>query len=252
MSAAIDLNCDLGEDPAATERDEALLGLVSSANVACGGHAGSAEAMEHFARAAGARGVALGAHPGYPDREHLGRRELALGPSEIADAVAAQVLALRDIAAREGVALHHVKPHGALYNRAAADAPVAAAIAEGVRWVDPRLPIYGLAGSPGLEFWRRAGVPVVPEAFADRRYEADGALRSRLQADALIVDPAAAGVQALGIARDGLLEPRGGGRLAVEARSLCIHSDTPGALSIARAVRAALEAAGIAIRAASA
>jgi UPF0271 protein len=208
--------------------------------------------MAHFARAAGARGVALGAHPGYPDREHFGRRELALGPAEIADTVATQILALREIAAREGAALRHVKPHGALYNRAAADSLVAAAIAEGVRRVDPGLPIYGLAGSPGLEFWRRAGVPAVPEAFADRRYEADGALRSRAQADALIADPAAAAAQSLSIARLGSVEPRGGGRLAVEARTLCIHSDTPGALNIARAVRAALEAAGIAIRAASA
>jgi UPF0271 protein len=249
VSSTVDLNCDLGEDPTAIERDEALLGLVSSANVACGGHAGSAQTMAHFARAAAARGVALGAHPGYPDREHFGRRELGLGTSAIADAVAAQVLALRTIASREGVALRHVKPHGALYNRAAADPRVAAAIAEGAARVDGRLPIYGLAGSPGLLFWRQAGVPAVAEAFADRRYEADGSLRSRRHDDALITDPADAAAQAVSIATGGWLEPCGGGRLAVEAATLCVHSDTPGSLAVARAVRAALEAAGVAVSA---
>lgn len=247
--SSIDLNCDLGEDPAETERDVALLGLVSSANVACGGHAGSAEAMAHFARAAAARGVALGAHPGYPDREHFGRRELALGTAAIADTVEAQVLALREIATREGVSLRHVKPHGALYNRAAADPRVAAAIAEGVGRVDGRLPIYGLAGSPGLLFWRQAGVPAVAEAFADRRYEADGSLRSRRHDDALITDPADAAAQAVSIAVNGWLEPRAGGRLAVETGTLCVHSDTPGSLAVARAVRTALEAAGVAVSA---
>lgn len=249
MRPSIDLNCDLGEEPMATERDEALLGLVSSVNVACGGHAGDAETMAHFARAAGVLGVALGAHPGYPDREHFGRRELGLGTAAIADIVEAQVLALRAVAARAGVALRHVKPHGALYNRAAADPRIAAAIAEGAARIDGRLPIYGLAGSPGLLFWRQAGVPAVAEAFADRRYEADGSLRSRRHDDALITDPAEAAAQAVRIAVGGWLEPRGGGRFAIGAATLCVHSDTPGSLAVARAVRAALEASGVAVRA---
>ncbi len=246
---AIDFNCDLGEDPAEAARDEALLAIVTSANVACGGHAGDEESMRRVVRAAARLGVAVGAHPGYPDREHFGRRGLELTAAEIADTVSAQVLALRDIAAREGIALSHVKPHGALYNRAAGDARLAAAIAAGVARVDARLPLYGLAGSAALEVWRRAGFLTVAEAFADRRYEADGTLRSRAHGDALIADPAAAAEQAVRLAAEGWTEPAGGGRIAVEAGTLCIHSDTPGALAIASAVRRALEAAGVEVRA---
>ena len=247
MRASIDLNCDLGEDPAAVARDEELLSLISSANVACGGHAGDTASMAHFARAARLRNVALGAHPGYPDREHFGRRDLGLTADEIAGAVESQLTALRDIAAGEGVALSHVKPHGALYNRAASDPSVAAAIAEGVRRVDPRLPIYGLAGSPALEIWRRVGLRAVAEAFADRRYEADGTLRPRRHADALILDPGAAAAQAIRLAAEDWIEPHDGGRLTVEVETICIHADTPGAPAIARSVRAALAAAGIAV-----
>jgi UPF0271 protein len=245
---AIDLNCDLGEDAAEAARDAALLAVVSSANVACGGHAGDEESMRRVVRAAAGLGVAVGAHPGYPDRAHFGRRDLELEPRRIADTVEAQILALRAIAAGEGVALAHVKPHGALYNRAAGEARVAVAIAAGVARVDARLPIFGLAGSLALEVWRRAGVPAVAEAFADRRYEADGTLRSRRHPDALIMDPAAAAEQAVRLAGEGWVEAAGAVRVAIRASTLCIHADTPGAVAIASAVRRALAEAGIAVR----
>jgi UPF0271 protein len=247
---AIDLNCDLGEDPGAAERDAALLEIVTSANVACGGHAGDAESMRRTVRAAMKFGAAVGAHPGYPDREHFGRRELDASPAEIAAFVASQIAALRTIAAEAGAALRHVKPHGALYNRAAGDPEVAAAIAEGVVRVDAGLVICGLAGSSALEIWQRAGLGTIAEGFADRRYEADGTLRSRRHADALITDPEAAAAQSVRLAAEGWVESASGARVAVAVGSLCVHSDTPGALEIAAAVRRALEAAGIVVRAA--
>jgi UPF0271 protein len=239
MSLSIDLNCDLGEEPGERARDEELLALVSSVNVACGGHAGDAASMEHFARAAARLGVALGAHPSYPDREHFGRRELELGALEIAAGVAAQIGALREVAASCGTELRHVKPHGALYNRAARDESVAVAIGEAVRRIDPRLPVYGLAGSAALAVWRGMSLPVVAEAFADRRYEGDGTLRARRQDDALITDPAAAARQAVAIAVENRIDTAGG-RVDVAAQSICVHADTPGSPAILRAVRAAL------------
>ena len=248
----IDLNCDLGEDPGAWSRDLELLDLVTSANIACGGHAGDQESMHRAVRAAAERGVAVGAHPGYPDREHFGRRELELAPAVLAVSIAEQVAALAAVARAEDVALRHVKPHGALYNRAARDPLVAAAIAEGVARVDRTLSLVGLAGSRCLEVWREVGFETVAEAFVDRRYESDGSLRDRRHGDALLGDPGAAAAQALGIARDGWALATGGERLALAAETLCLHSDTPGALAIATAVRRTLLDGGFALVAISA
>jgi 5-oxoprolinase (ATP-hydrolysing) subunit A len=239
---AIDLNCDLGEVPEliAGGVDEALLEVVSSANVACGGHAGDAATMELTLRAAERHGVAAGAHPSYPDREGFGRRELVAAPADVEAFVFLQIHALASVAAKLGLGLSHVKPHGALYHAAGRDPAVAAAIARAAARVDPALVLVGLAGSPALAAWRALGFRVAGEAFADRRYEPDGSLRARSRPGALITDPAAAADQAVRLAT---------GRGAAVAETLCLHGDTPGAVAIARAVRAALEHAGVQVRA---
>jgi UPF0271 protein len=243
----IDLNCDMGEIPAlvADGTQDALLDQVTSANVACGAHAGDPATMEATVRAAVARGRAVGAHPGYPDRANFGRRVLPLSPEEVARTVAEQVETLARVAARCGATLAHVKPHGALYNAAARDQALAEAIAAGVARVGRHLLLVGLASSPCLEVYARAGFRTVAEGFADRRYEADGALRARSFPDALLTDPEEAATQAIGLARDGEAVAAGGARVRVAAATLCVHGDTPGAARIAAAVAARLRAAGI-------
>lgn len=224
----IDLNCDMGElEDAAHEA--ALMQHITSASIACGGHAGDEATMERTARLALGRGVRIGAHPGYPDRANFGRVEMAMSPAAIAAAVYEQIRRLEDVVARLGGKVAYVKPHGALYNVAVKDGSVAQAIGQGVvRW-RPGAPVFGLAGSPMLDVWREMGIEPVGEAFADRRYEPDGALRSRKFADALITDPKAAAAQAVRLAREG------------KAQTICVHGDTPGAVAILRACRAALE-----------
>jgi UPF0271 protein len=229
----IDLNCDMGELADAPE--ELLMPLVSSANVACGAHAGDAATMERTIHLAMRHGVAVGAHPGYPDKENFGRIELAMTPEEIEGSVYAQIMALESVAKALGCTLRHVKPHGALYNVAARDRSVAMAIAAGAgRW-NEAVTLVGLAGSLMLEVWRGAGFRVLAEAFADRAYEPDGTLRSRRLPGALITDPAQVAEQALRIARSG------------SAQTICIHGDTPQAVEIARAVRERLVREGVAI-----
>jgi UPF0271 protein len=224
----VDLNCDMGElEDASIE--EALMPHVTSANVACGAHAGSDEMMLRTVRLAELFGVAVGAHPGYPDRANFGRVEMAMTAEEIARTVFEQIVRLE----RTGAALTHVKPHGALYNVAAQRPDVAAAIAEGVAQWNPRAVLVGLAGSTALDVWRERGFRVAAEGFADRRYEADGSLRSRRLAGALITDPEAAAAQAVRLVQSG------------RAQTLCIHSDSPGAVQTMMAVVAALAAAGI-------
>jgi 5-oxoprolinase (ATP-hydrolysing) subunit A len=183
-------------------------------------------------RLARLHGVTVGAHPGYPDRANFGRVEMPLTPAEIAETVFAQIARL----AKTGAALAHVKPHGALYNVAAKKPEVAAAIAEGVARWNPATVLVGLAGSKMLDVWRARGFRVAAEAFADRRYEADGSLRSRQFADALITDPDEAAGQAVRLVREG------------RAQTLCIHSDTPGSVRTMAAVAAALRAAGITLK----
>ena len=230
----IDLNCDMGELPDAA-LEEALMRHITSANVACGGHAGDAATMKRTVGLARAHGVAVGAHPGYPDRANFGRVELALSTEQIAQTVFDQIRALEEVA---GV-LAHVKPHGALYNVAARNVEVARAIAAGVALFSRELILVGLAGSAMLDVWREMGFRTAAEGFADRRYEPDGSLRPRRFADALITDPEQAAAQALELAH------------AEKAQTICIHSDTPGSVEILAAVAESLRSAGIHPRALS-
>lgn len=227
-----DLNCDLGElDDLALEAR--LMEQITSANIACGGHAGDEATMERTMRLALALGVHVGAHPGYPDRADFGRIEMAMSQAEIEDTVARQIARLYAVATRLGATIDHVKPHGALYNRAARDRAVAHAIGTAVRRtlagrsVCPTL--VGLARSAMLDEWREMGLRVAAEGFADRRYEADGTLRSRRLAGALIVDPEKAAAQAVRLVRAGGID------------TICVHGDTPAAADILQACRTALQ-----------
>jgi UPF0271 protein len=246
----IDLNADVGESFGAWSlgEDEALIPLVTSVNVAAGAHAGDPDVLAHTVAIAARHGVAVGAHPGYPDLAGFGRRELGLSAAEIEHAVVAQVGAVWAAARAAGAELRHVKAHGALYNRAARDREVAEAVAHAVASVDARLRLFALAGSIQAEVGRARGLPVVEEAFADRAYEADGSLRSRALDGSVVEDPAAAAAQALVIAR-GSVPVVGGGALVVRADTICVHGDLPGAAARARAVRDALKASGVELRA---
>lgn len=246
-AATIDLNADLGEDPAREGRDLELMNIVSSANIACGGHAGDEASMLAMITAAAARGVGVGAHPSYPDRIGFGRVETAMAIEELEASVAGQIAVFVRIARAVGVPIAHVKPHGALYHAAMERDDVAGVLARAARAAGPGVPLVGLAGSPRLARWRSMGIPVIAEAFADRRYTADGTLLARSAPGAVITDPAEAGAQAVSIAREGVVFAPGGERVEVRAASVCVHSDTPGALDVARAVRRALECAGVAI-----
>jgi UPF0271 protein len=223
----MDLNCDMGELEDA-RHEAALMEYVTSANIACGGHAGDEASMERTARLAMARGVRIGAHPGYPDRANFGRVEMPMSAADIERMVHGQIERLDAVVRRLGGRIVHVKPHGALYNVAVRNREVARAIAAGVAAWDPNVILFGLAGSPMLEVWRQMGLEVAAEAFADRRYEPGGTLRPRQFADALITDPPEAAQQALRLAREGL------------AQTICVHGDTPGAVDILKACREAL------------
>jgi len=249
------LNCDMGELPEAISdgTQEALLRSITSANVACGGHAGDAQMMRATIEQALRAGIAVGAHPGYPDRANFGRLELKLSPEALADSVCRQVRTLAEIAADCGASLVHVKPHGALYNQAVKERSLAGAIASGVAQarsesssgLSPLPILVGLAGSPMLEVFRHAGFPVAAEAFADRRYEPDGTLRSRKFDDALVRDPTEAARQALSIAQRGIVIAHDGTEVHLTAQTICIHGDTPGAARIAAVVVQKLREAGI-------
>ncbi len=249
-SRSIDLNADLGELPEALAdgREEALLRLVTSANVACGGHAGDPATMAGVLDLARRLGVAAGAHPGYPDRAGFGRDSLGVTPREIETIVFDQVSALAAVAARTGIPLTHMKAHGALYNDAARDEAVAAAIARGVRRCNCGAVLIGLAGSPMLRVFEAEGLRAVAECFADRVYEADGMLMSRKLPGSLITDPRQAAEQAVSLVATGTAIARTGEKVRISAATICVHGDSPGALLVAAAVRAALEAAGIAVR----
>jgi UPF0271 protein len=247
---SIDLNCDMGEMPEAIAdgTQEALMAYLTSVNIACRAHAGDEATMRTTIEQALRRKLAIGAHPGYADRANFGRLELDLSADEIAESVFEQVSKLGEIAAKCGARLGHVKAHGALYNQAARDAAVAEAIADGVgRWRRDVV-LVGLAGSVMLDVFRRAGFPVAAEAFADRRYEPNGSLRSRKFADALVSNPADAAAQALHIAQSGRVAASDGREIRVEAQTICIHGDTPGALKIAAAIGERLKNAGIELR----
>jgi 5-oxoprolinase (ATP-hydrolysing) subunit A len=232
----MELNADIGEGC----DDAGLMPYLTRVSIACGGHAGDAASMTAALRLAAEHGVAAGAHPSYPDRSQFGRRALAASGDEIAAWVTEQTETLAEQAARLGLRLAHVKPHGALYNVAARDAAVARAIARAVAAVDPALVVIGLAGSQLIAAGQAAGLPVLNEAFADRRYLPSGRLVSRETAGALIVDPADAAKQARVLAAGRAVATLGGGAVRIRADTICLHSDTPGALNIARAVHAAL------------
>lgn len=247
----IDLNCDMGELPEAIAdgTQEALMKSITSANVACGGHAGDEQTMRTTIEQALRHDVSIGAHPGYPDRENFGRLELKMAPEEVANSVFEQVTALARVAESCGAKVVHVKPHGALYNQAVHNPDLARAIADGVgRWRRDVV-LVGLAGSAMLDIFRQADFTVAAEAFADRRYEPDGTLRSRKHADALLRDPEEAGQQAQRMVEQNVVIASDGSEVHVDAQTICIHGDTPGAVNIAAAVAEALRKGGVRVRA---
>ncbi|NTU82049.1 MAG: LamB/YcsF family protein [Chloroflexales bacterium] len=244
----IDLNCDCGEGFGAWSMgdDAAVLPHVTSANVACGGHAGDPTVMRRTVRLCHDLGVTVGAHPGFPDLQGFGRRALPMAPEEIEASVLAQIGALYAVARAEGVELRHVKPHGALYNVAAITPAVAAAIARAVAAFSRDLVLVGLAGSQLIAAGQMAGLRVAHEAFADRGYAADGTLLARGTPGALILDPAANLAQALNIVAGHTLSPEGA-YLPIAADTLCIHGDTPGAATRAAHLRRGLAEAGVTV-----
>lgn len=246
----IDLNCDLGEcdDPAGIANDLALLDIVTSANIACGGHAGDERSMTRTVIAAVERGVALGAHPGYPDRANFGRVACDIGHQVLEDSITTQIEALLGIANQYGGTLTHVKPHGALYHAAMQQREVAELIARAVARLGLTAILVGQANAPGLAVWRNMGFRVASEAFADRRYERDGSLRSRTQPDAMIESPEQAANQAVEIALGRGIATLTGDIAALHADTLCLHSDTPNSIANARAVRETLERNGVQCR----
>jgi UPF0271 protein len=243
----IDLNCDMGELPEAIAdgTQEALMRSITSVNIACGGHAGDEQTMRTTIEQALRWKVAIGAHPGYPDRANFGRLELKLAANEIAESVFEQVRTLAEVADRCGARVVHVKPHGALYNHAVRNRELAVAIAQGVARWSKDVVLVGLAGSTMLDVFREAGFAVASEGFADRRYESDGTLRSRKFEDALIRNPEEAAWQALGIAERGQVIASDGSEVSVDAQTICIHGDTPGAPKIAAKVARTLRGAGV-------
>ena len=238
----VDLNADVGEG---VGDDAALMPYLSSANIACGYHAGNAAVMRNAIAFARRHHVAVGAHPGFQDRKGFGRRELTMTASEVERLISRQIHTLAEAATEKGVRMTHVKPHGALYNMAARDAGLAAAIARSVAAVDSSLMLFGLAGSSLIDEGRKAGLRTVSEVFADRGYRADGSLVPRTEPGAVLDDSDLVVSRALAMAREGAVPAVDGTRVLLEVETICIHGDTPGAVDFARQLRAALEAAGV-------
>lgn len=242
----IDLNCDMGEG---CGDDERIMPLVSSANVACGFHAGDPGLIRRTIRLAVRCGVAVGAHPSYPDRAGFGRTPMERSPEEVRDDVAYQVAAVRGLALAEGAPLTHVKPHGALYNAAAQDRGLARAICQAVREIDPGLAVVCLAGSPMAAAVREAGLRCAEEAFADRAYTAEGTLVPRSRPGAVLGDPGLVAERVSRLARERRVEAIDGTLVPVAADTVCVHGDTPGAVEALAAIRERLRRDGIAVRA---
>ena len=242
----IDLNCDMGESFGryTLGSDAGLLALVTSVNIACGLHAGDPLVMANTVRLAKQAGAAIGAHPGYPDLQGFGRRNMEMAVDEVESVVLYQIGALAAFARAEQGKLTHVKPHGALYNQAAKDRLLADAIARAVQRFDPALILVGLAGSQLIQAGIEMGLRTANEGFPERGYNPDGTLMNRRLPGALIHDPQQAADQALRLVREGITTPAG----IVQVDTLCIHGDSPGAVEIAQAVRARLQAAGIELR----
>ena len=247
----MDLNSDLGEGYGrwALGDDAALLEVVTSANVACGFHAGDPATIDRTVRAAVERGVSIGAQVSYPDLAGFGRRELDVAPADLTADVLYQLGALEAFARAAGSRVRYVKPHGALYNRIARDPVQAAAVVEAIRRYDPALPLLTLPGSAAMRAAEEAGIPAVAEGFADRAYTAEGRLVSRREPGAVLHDPGQVATRAVVMATEGRVETVDGGQVAVQVRSLCVHGDTPGAVELAKAVRAALDEAGLPLEA---
>jgi UPF0271 protein len=247
---AIDLNSDLGESYGAWDMgdDTAMLAIVSSANIACGFHAGDPGGILRTVRAAAHHGVAIGAHVSYPDRVGFGRRDMDVTSDELIADVIYQIGALKGMAAAAGSRVSYVKPHGALYNKIANDPKQGQAVIDGIKAIDDGLVLMGLAGTPILDLARRAGLAVVAEAFADRAYTPEGRLVSRREAGAVLHDPETIAQRMVQLARDGTLTAIDGSTIRIEAQSICVHGDSPGAVSIAREIRRAFEAEGLSVR----
>ncbi|MDB6452968.1 LamB/YcsF family protein [Falsirhodobacter sp. 20TX0035] len=250
MAPHIDLNSDLGEGYGAWSMgdDPTMLGIVSSANVACGFHAGDPAGILQTLRQAVERGVVVGAHVSYPDRVGFGRRNMDVTSAELTADVIYQIGALQGLAQAAGTRVRYVKPHGALYNTIAADARQADAVIAGMLAVDPSLVMMGLAGAPILDRARAAGLPVVAEAFADRAYTSEGTLVSRRETGAVLHDPDTVAARMLRLAAEGVIEAIDGSTLELQADSICIHGDSPGAVAMAQRVREVLVQGGVAIR----
>lgn len=251
MAHAVDLNCDMGESFGAWRMgaDAAVMPSITSANIACGYHAGDPGVMRETVRLAVAAGVAVGAHPGFPDLAGFGRRDMQLSPREIEDVLLYQIAALAGFARAAGAALKHVKPHGALYNMAVRDRRLSDAIARAVASFDASLVLFGLAGSVMLDAGRDAGLQVAAEGFADRSYEPDGSLTPRSRTGAVLHDPNAVASRAVRMIRDGVVVASDGREVPLRIDTICVHGDTPGADVSARALRHALTEAGIVVRA---
>lgn len=250
----IDLNADIGEadNPDWAAAEAAILSHISSANIACGGHAGDDASMRRTVRGAKANGVVIGAHPAYPDRENFGRRSLVLdediGEAELERSLTSQIVRLVEIAAEEGADVAYVKPHGQLYNDAVSDPRKATLIARTIARLDPDLVLLGGPNSEMGKAAREQGLSFVAEGFIDRRYSDDGHLISRKEPGAVIADQDARLAQARSLAMTGAVQTASGGRLDIQARSLCVHGDSAGAVETAKLARAAIEAAGVSIQ----
>ena len=247
---SIDINCDMGESfgPWKMGADDDVMPNITSANVACGAHAGDPRVMRRTVRAAKHHGVSVGAHPGFADLQGFGRREMQVDPAEVEDTLIAQVGALAAIARAESVPLRHVKAHGALYNMAARDRRLADAIAAAIKAFDSSLVMFGLPASNLIEAGVAAGLRVAAEGFADRAYEPDGSLTPRSRPGAVIHDPAVVVDRAVRMVRDGIVLTPAGQEIPLRVDTLCVHGDTPGAAELVKRIRAGLQAAGIQVR----
>lgn len=242
---SIDLNADLGEGMG---HDEALLGIVSSANIACGGHAGDAHTIRHTLRMAHKNNVACGAHPGFIDKKNFGRTRLKLSPEELKAQIQTQLRQFLSIAAEENVPVRYLKLHGALANMAAEDEAIATIVFSAANEISPGLPILALDNSAQVTAAQKLGLPIIREAYADRAYTADGLLASRANEGAVLSDPDAVIRQCVELATNGTITAIDGTQFKSQAQSICLHGDTPGAVQLAQTLRAALENKSITVR----
>lgn len=248
-SGTIDLNCDMGESFGAYTlgRDDEVMPFITSANIACGWHAGDPSVMDRTVRLAQAFGVGIGAHMGYPDLMGFGRREMTLSFEELLDGCVYQIGALEAFCRKNGTRIHHIKPHGSMNNRADADITTASAIAEAVRLTVPDAPVFAKPGSLLAEAALSKGLAVRYELFADRAYHKDGTLVSRREPGSVLKDPAETAARAVLMATEGRVRTVDGGEMTLPCDTLCVHGDTPGAAALIRLIRSGLEKAGVGI-----